>query len=36
MSFSIDRYKEESRKLDISGVRWEDVRKYPLSKGDLF
>jgi hypothetical protein len=36
MSFSIDRYKEESRKLDVSDVAWEDVRKYPLSKGELF
>ena len=36
MSFSIERYKEESRKLDISGVRWDDVRNHPLSKGDLF
>jgi hypothetical protein len=36
MTFSIDRYKEESRKLDIAGVRWEDVTRYPLSKGELF
>ncbi|HEX6351179.1 MAG TPA: hypothetical protein VF160_17525 [Candidatus Dormibacteraeota bacterium] len=36
MSFSIDRYKEESKKLDVAGVRWEDVRKHELSKGDLF
>ena len=36
MSFSIERYKEESRKLDVSGVAWDDVTRYPLSKGDLF
>jgi len=36
MSFSIDRYKEESRKLDTTGVRWDDVTRHPLSKGDLF
>ncbi len=36
MSFSIERYKEESRKLDTTGVRWEDVPRHPLSKGDLF
>ena len=36
MSFSIDRYKEESRKLDTTGVEWHKVRDYPLSKGDLF
>ena len=36
MSFSIERYKEESRKLDTTGVEWERIRDYPLSKGDLF
>jgi hypothetical protein len=36
MSFSIERYKEESKKLDISGIDWEAVAANPLSKGDLF
>lgn len=36
MSFNIDRYKEESRKLDTTGVEWDRVRDYPLSRGDLF
>ena len=36
MSFSIERYKEESKKLDTAGVMWEDVTDHPLSKGDLF
>ena len=36
MSFSIERYKEESKKLDTTGVRWDDVARYPLSKGDLY
>jgi hypothetical protein len=36
MSFSIERYKEESRKLDTTGLRWDDVSAHPLSKGDLF
>jgi len=36
LSFSIERYKEESRKVDVTGVAWDDVAKYPLSKGDLF
>jgi hypothetical protein len=36
MSFSIERYKQESRKLDVSGVEWNRIRDYPLSKGDLF
>ena len=36
MSFSIERYKEESRKLDTSDVEWGMVPAEPLSKGDLF
>ena len=36
MSFSIERYKEESKKLDIAGVAWEEVAANQLSKGDLF
>jgi len=36
MSFSIERYKEESKKLDIAGVAWEEVTANQLSKGDLF
>ena len=36
MSFSIERYKEESKKLDIAGIDWDEVTAHPLSKGDLF
>jgi hypothetical protein len=36
MSFSIERYKEESKKLDTAGIDWEAVAGNPLSKGDLF
>ena len=36
MSFSIERYKEESRKLDTGGIAWDQVAAHPLSKGDLF
>jgi hypothetical protein len=36
MSFSIERYKEESKKLDTAGIAWEDVTANRLSKGDLF
>src|SRR5579859_2938640 len=36
MSFSIERYKKESRKLDTTGVEWDRIRDHPLSKGDLF
>lgn len=36
MSFSIERYKQESRKLDTAGVDWDRVPESELSKGDLF
>ncbi len=36
MSFSIERYKEESKKLDTAGIDWPAVTASPLSKGDLF
>src|SRR5947209_5933084 len=36
MSFSIDRYKEESKKVDTTGIAWDEVTAHPLSKGDLF
>ena len=36
MSFSIERYKEESKKLDTAGVAWDTVMEHGLSKGDLF
>jgi hypothetical protein len=36
MSFSIERYKQESKKLDTTGIDWQAVTDRPLSKGDLF
>jgi hypothetical protein len=36
VSFSIERYKEESRKLDTAGVAWDAVTEHRLSRGDLF
>jgi hypothetical protein len=36
MSFSIERYKEESKKLDTAGIDWEAATSSPLSNGDLF
>ena len=36
MSFSIERYKEESKKLDTAGIDWATVKDHHLSKGDLF
>jgi hypothetical protein len=36
MSFSIERYKEESGKVDTAGIAWDTVKGHRLSKGDLF
>jgi hypothetical protein len=36
LSFSIERYKEESKKLDTAGVAWDTVTEHGLSRGDLF
>src|ERR1700675_1331946 len=36
MSFSIERYKEESKKVDTAGIDWDAVKQHDLSKGDLF
>jgi len=36
MSFSIERYKEESKKVETAGVLWEEVTSSKLSNGDLF
>lgn len=36
MSFSIERYKEESKKVDTAGVSWDEVTSSKLSNGDLF
>jgi hypothetical protein len=36
MSFSIERYKEESKKLDTAGIDWDAVTSSRLSSGDLF
>jgi len=36
MSFSIERYKEESKKVDTKDIAWDEVAGHQLSKGDLF
>src|SRR6202521_1977393 len=36
ISFSIERYKEESKKVDTAGIDWDAVKQHDLSKGDLF
>lgn len=35
MGFSIERYQEESKKLDPTAVAWYEVAANQLSKGDL-
>jgi hypothetical protein len=35
VSFSIERYKEESKKVDTTGIDWGAVKQHGLSKGDL-
>lgn len=36
MSFSIERYKEQSKKVDMAGIAWDQVTAHSLSRGDLF
>ena len=36
MSFSIERYKEESKKVDTTDIDWDAVKQHNLSRGDLF
>jgi hypothetical protein len=35
MSLNIERYLEESRKLDTTGIQWERAKDYPLEPGAL-
>ncbi len=35
VEFDIDRYLRNSKKVDLSGVEWEDVPNHPLSDGDV-
>ena len=35
MTFDIERYKENSRKLDLSDIRWDLVRDHPLPQGAI-
>jgi hypothetical protein len=35
IEFDLDRYLRNSKKVDLSGINWGDVPKYPLSDGDV-
>jgi len=35
VEFDIDRYLRNSKRLDLSGLDWEDIPKHPLSDGDI-
>jgi hypothetical protein len=35
MSFDIERYKERSKKIDLSDVRWDQVKDYELTRGAI-
>src|SRR4051812_43104624 len=35
VEFDIDRYVRNSKKVDLTGIDWEDIRKHPLSDGDV-
>jgi hypothetical protein len=36
IEFDIDRYLRNSKRLDLSGLQWEDIPDHPLSDGDVF
>ena len=35
VEFDIDRYLRNSKKVDLSGVDWDDVPNHPLTDGDV-
>jgi hypothetical protein len=35
IEFDIDRYLRNSKRLDLSGIEWDDVPNHPLSSGDI-
>ena len=35
VEFDLDRYLRASKKLDISGIDWDEIPKHPLSDGDV-
>jgi hypothetical protein len=35
VEFDVDRYLRNSRKVDLSGIEWDDIPHHPLSDGDV-
>jgi hypothetical protein len=35
IDFDLDRYLRVSKKVDLSGIEWDDIPKHPLSDGDV-
>src|SRR5436190_4187460 len=35
VEFDLDRYLRNSKKVDLSGISWDEVRKHPLTDGDV-
>ncbi|HYX78888.1 MAG TPA: ferritin-like domain-containing protein [Solirubrobacterales bacterium] len=36
VEFDLDRYLRNSKKVDLSGIEWEEIPNHPLSAGDVF
>jgi hypothetical protein len=36
VEFDLDRYLRNSKKVDLSGIEWEEIPNHPLSDGDVF
>jgi hypothetical protein len=35
VEFDLDRYLRNSKKVDLSGIKWEEIQNHPLSDGDV-
>ena len=35
VEFDLDRYLRNSKKVDLSGIDWEEIPNHPLSNGDV-
>jgi hypothetical protein len=35
VEFDLDRYLRNSKKVDLNGIKWEEIQNHPLSDGDV-
>ena len=35
VEFDLDRYLRNSKKVDLSGIEWDDIPNHPLTQGDV-